>query len=118
MLLINRINDDSSLKRANSLITILETKPELAPVQDTIGWIHYHSGRFHEAHKHLENAISMAPDIPTFNYHFGMNQIKMGHTDTAIKHLRFASKNGIGRDKINADEALASLASTTSSTTD
>ncbi len=118
VLLINNRDDDSSLKRANQLLNILKRKQELTPVQDTIGWIHYKSGRYQEADSHLEKALSQAPDIPTFNYHFGMNQIKMGNTDIAIKYLKLASEHGTGNDKSKADKALASLVSATSSSAD
>jgi len=118
VLLINKHAGESALKRANELLDILKQQSQLAPVQDTIGWIHYKSGRYQQASNYLEKAIKQAPTMPTFNYHFGMNQIKLGNTDIAIKHLKIASRHGTGNDKINADKVLASLLPVTSSSAD
>jgi tetratricopeptide (TPR) repeat protein len=68
MLLVTRRTDEASLERANALIAVLARSDDAAEL-DTIGWVHYRSGRLAEAEAALTRAVEQLPDAPLLRFH-------------------------------------------------
>ena len=49
----------------------LKIKPDSGYIIDSLGWVYYQQGLYHEALKHLETAASLVPNDPTINEHLG-----------------------------------------------
>ena len=76
-------NDDASLERAFSVAKRLRGT-EVAPFQDTYGWILFRRGEAEEALTYLEPAaVSLASD-PIVQYHLGRIYEDLGRPDDAI----------------------------------
>ena len=64
-------DDAESLERASSIAKRLR-ELDVAPFQDTYGWIAYRQGNFEEARTYLEPAALGLPNDPLVQYHLGM----------------------------------------------
>lgn len=82
-------NDDASLDRAFSVARRLRGT-EVAPFQDTYGWILFRRGEAEEALTYLEPAaVSLASD-PIVQYHLGRIYEDLGRQDDAIAQYDLA----------------------------
>lgn len=56
-------------------LPMLERAVELRPndgfIVDSLGWVHYRLGNYHEAVRHLERAVELQPGDPILNDHLG-----------------------------------------------
>ncbi|NUN95147.1 MAG: tetratricopeptide repeat protein [Candidatus Omnitrophica bacterium] len=53
-------------------------------ILDTIGWVHFLSGKTEEARGYIEQALQALPNHPTINYHLGRVYEELGQTKAAI----------------------------------
>ena len=85
---------------------------ELAPaepsVQDTLGWVLYHQGKYQEAAELLEQSASKSPDKGEIQFHLGMANYMMGRLDEARAALQKAVS--VPGDFPGKDEAKSRLA--------
>ena len=82
-------DDEESLERAYSLARRLRGS-DVAPFQDTYGWIAYRRGDFEEARDHLEPAAVALGDDPIVQYHLGMTYRALGRNADALAQLNRA----------------------------
>jgi tetratricopeptide (TPR) repeat protein len=86
VILAEQKQDEQSLKKARELAAALATY-EQPPLQDTIGWVYYHSGDYDKAVAVLKAVVEKMPDVPVFNYHLGMAYYRQGDTGSAKAYL-------------------------------
>jgi tetratricopeptide (TPR) repeat protein len=77
---------DEALKYAEQA---METAPDNAVIEDTLGWIYYQKGIYPRAIRHLENA-ALKEGQPIFKYHLGLAYAKTGNRPQALKELSAA----------------------------
>jgi tetratricopeptide (TPR) repeat protein len=82
-------DDEASLERAYTIARRLRGT-DVAPFQDTYGWIAYRKGEYQEALEHLEPAAAVLGDDPLVQYHLGMTYLALGQQDAALDQLRRA----------------------------
>jgi tetratricopeptide (TPR) repeat protein len=82
-------DDEASLERAYTIARRLRGT-EVAPFQDTYGWIAYRKGEYQEALEHLEPAAAVLVEDPLVQYHLGMTYLALGQRDVALDQLRRA----------------------------
>jgi tetratricopeptide (TPR) repeat protein len=81
--------DDASLERATRIAQRLRGT-QIAPFQDTYGWIAYRNGRFEDAVDYLEPAAAALAGDPLVQYHLGMTYRALERRDEAAEALRRA----------------------------
>lgn len=93
--------DEDSLRRAYTIARRLRGS-ELAPFQDTYGWISYLRGDYEEAVEHLEPAAEGLANDPRVIYHLGMTYARLNRLPEAIATLENALSlaEGTGQDWI------------------
>jgi tetratricopeptide (TPR) repeat protein len=79
-------NPDEALKLAQQA---LELAPEVASVQDTLGWVYYHKRLYPMAVRYLKSAIDKEAS-PRRQYHLGLAYIKSGEQDRGRQLVREA----------------------------
>ncbi len=108
MLLIDHRGDESSLKRAASLIESLMDTSNPAYL-DTIGWLKYKQGNAEDAISYLKKAVDAAPKTAGMRYHLGVAYLKAGDKDAAKVELEIATMEGANYKGL--DEAQSALKS-------
>ncbi len=82
----------------------VEAEPENASYLDTIGWIYFRLGRYHEAESYVKQAISKGEANAVVYEHLGDIYLSLDQKDLAIEHWNMALKldenNTALRDKI------------------
>jgi tetratricopeptide (TPR) repeat protein len=81
--------DDASLERAYTISRRLRST-ELAPFQDTYGWIAYRRGDLDEALEYLEPAARGLPADPIVQFHLGMTYVGLERDTDALVVLQRA----------------------------
>lgn len=79
-------DDDDSLDRAWSVARRLRGL-DVAPFQDTYGWISYRRGDYQSALEHLEPAAAGLPDDPIVQFHLGMTYLALERFEDALAQL-------------------------------
>jgi Flp pilus assembly protein TadD len=85
-LLATHRDDDASLERA-AVISRRLRGTNVAPFQDTYGWIAYRRGNLEEAVEYLEPAARSIGNDPLVQYHLGMTYAALERTDQAREQL-------------------------------
>ncbi|MDH5764373.1 MAG: tetratricopeptide repeat protein [Gammaproteobacteria bacterium] len=85
-LLSDHRDDENSLKRAKELADRL-MPIEQAVTRDTVGWVYYRLGKYDEALNIIRPVVDKHPDVPMFNYHYGMALYKSGDEAGAKLYL-------------------------------
>jgi tetratricopeptide (TPR) repeat protein len=80
---------EEELERAFSIARRLRNS-DLAPFQDTYGWIEYRRGNFNEAIDHLEKAAIGLPNDPLVQFHYGMALVAVDQKESAKTQLERA----------------------------
>ncbi len=78
--------DDDSLDRAYAIARRLRGM-DVAPFQDTYGWIAYRRGEYDDALAHLEPAAQALTGDPLVQYHLGMTYRALGRDADALEQL-------------------------------
>ena len=78
--------DDESLERAHTIARRLRGM-DVAPFQDTYGWIAYRRGDYDDALAHLEPAAQALSGDPLVQYHLGMTYRALGRDGDALDRL-------------------------------
>lgn len=86
-LLSSHRKDPESLARAEVIARRLQGS-DVAPYQDTYGWIAYLNGNHPAAVAELERAAAGLPDDPTVQYHLGMAYLATGKKTEAATQFR------------------------------
>lgn len=102
-------DDAQSLERAAAVAQRLRGT-DVAPFQDTYGWIAYRRGAYAEALEYLEPAARGLPSNPLVQYHLGMTYRAVGRDEDAARTLRAALDLAAGRDLPQFESARAVLA--------
>ena len=63
---------------------------DLAPFQDTYGWIAHRKGNFDEALDYLEPAAAGLPSDPLVQFHLGMTYVELDRDEDALVQFRRA----------------------------
>ena len=82
-------DDDESLQRAFAIARRLRGT-DVAPFQDTYGWIAHRLGNHEEALGYLEPAANALVDDPVAQYHLAENYVVLGRDDEALARFRKA----------------------------
>ena len=82
-------DDEASLERAWTVARRLRGL-DVAPFQDTYGWIAYRRGDLNTALAHLEPAAAGLAEDPLVQYHLGMTYLGLERRDEALAQLRHA----------------------------
>lgn len=78
-----------NLDEAEKLIqTALRIKPNDGYITDSLGWLNYKKGRYHDALKYLNRAVELVPDDPVILEHLGDVYQKMGRGDKALMYYK------------------------------
>ncbi|MEA2093935.1 MAG: tetratricopeptide repeat protein, partial [Pseudomonadota bacterium] len=85
-LLADHRKDEQSLSKAMELASRLADAEQPA-LLDTLGWVHYRTGKYDQAVSVLTDVVEKAPDVPVFNYHLGMAYYKQGNKEAAREYL-------------------------------
>lgn len=88
-LLATHSQDDATLARAAAVARRLRGT-DVAPFQDTYGWIAYRQGNLDEALAYLEPAAARLPDDPLVQYHLGMTYAGLDRDADAARTLERA----------------------------
>ena len=82
-------------------------------IEDTLGYLLYLSGHFHQAQAQFDAAQKAGFKNTEFQYHMGLNEWRLGNTQTASETLKEAILDGSLTDdeKKKAHEALDQMAS-------
>ena len=108
-------SDDESLQRASTVARRLRGT-EVAPFQDTYGWIMYRLDRFDEALSYLEPAAEGLPNDPIVQFHLGKVYQALGREEAAAEAFqRAVSVASEDDDRAQLVEARAYLAGNGSS---
>jgi tetratricopeptide (TPR) repeat protein len=99
------------LDRAFDLASrLVQTYPDAASFQDTLGWVLYRQGRYQEALKPLEKAAQQSPQKGIFHYHRGQTLRALHRGPEAGEALRKALALGLPPpEKKAAEAALTAL---------
>jgi tetratricopeptide (TPR) repeat protein len=82
------------VERATAMIKeAVEKRPEDGFVVDSLGWVHYLTGDYHEAVVQLEKAVKLEPNDPTINHHLGDAYWRVGRRIEARFQWRHALDN-------------------------
>lgn len=73
-------NLDESLKL---IARAVELNPEDGYITDSLGWVHYMRGQYHESVEPLEKAVELLPYDPTINDHLGDAYWRVGRKQEA-----------------------------------
>ncbi|MEP1202166.1 MULTISPECIES: tetratricopeptide repeat protein [Rhodobacterales] len=79
-------DDEETLERAAAVARRLRGT-EIAPFQDTYGWIAYRQGDFEEALEYLEPAAAGMPENALVQYHLGMTYVALERPEEATETL-------------------------------
>lgn len=79
-------DDPETLERAAAVARRLRDT-EIAPFQDTYGWIAYRQGNFEEAVTYLEPAAASLSNDPLVQYHLGMTYVALERNEEATAAL-------------------------------
>ena len=82
----SHVQDEAALDRAASIARRLRDR-EIAPFQDTYGWIEYRRGNYEDALASLEPAAAGLPNDPLVQYHLGMTYVGLGRPAGAREAL-------------------------------
>jgi len=82
-------DDEESLDRAYTIARRLRGS-EVAPFQDTYGWIAYRRGDYEEALAHLEPAAAALTNDPLVQYHLAMTYVALERLPEALARFRAA----------------------------
>lgn len=83
-----------NLDEAERLIKeALKYKPDDGYITDSLGWVYYKKGLFHEALKFLEKAVKIVPDDPIMLEHLGDAYLKINDNEKALKFYKRSLKN-------------------------
>lgn len=63
---------------------------------DTLGWVYYRLGDYARAEPLLQEAVSLAGQVPVLRYHLGMNYYALGKNKLAIEELAAATRDDAG----------------------
>ena len=107
-LLADKKGDPRSLEKALALAKQFEGKTDNPILLDTLAWVYYKMGLFHEAISLLKNAVVRAPDHGLIHYHLGLLNLKMGNRMSAKTHLEKSVRGG--SDLENIEEVRRLLA--------
>jgi len=88
-LLSEEKGNKSNLDRALALAKRFENASNPSLV-DTLGWVYFQLGDNEHALPLLQKAVTMAPNVPAFQYHLGMALYKQGDIKSAKTHLQLA----------------------------
>jgi tetratricopeptide (TPR) repeat protein len=88
LLVENGHNQDRALMLAQSARRGMPDSPSTA---DTLAWVYYHKGMYASARDLLEDAIKMAPDNASIQYHLGMTDSRLSDRRGAMIHLAKAA---------------------------
>jgi tetratricopeptide (TPR) repeat protein len=102
-------DDAESLERATAVAQRLRGT-DVAPFQDTYGWIAYRRGAYAEALEYLEPAARGLPTNPLVQYHLGMTYRAVGRDAEAAEALTTALDLAEDRDLPQFETARAVLA--------
>ena len=84
------------------ILHAIELKPENAFIIDSLGWVYFRMGKFHEATEALEHAVSLEPNDPHIFDHLGDSYNALGDTDNAHKAYQKAYKLFENKNKKSA----------------
>lgn len=76
-------SDPDSLARAEVIARRLRGS-DVAPYQDTYGWIAYQRGNYEDAAKELEKAVEKLGEDPQVRFHLAMTYLKLGRQSEAL----------------------------------
>ncbi|WP_431067400.1 XrtA/PEP-CTERM system TPR-repeat protein PrsT [Methylotuvimicrobium sp.] len=96
-------NDSNALRVAERA---RELAPELASVNDTLGWILVHEGQIEKGLNYLRNAHSRASEDPEIRYHIGVALYRLGRLDEAKAEFEAAINTGQTFNGIEDAKAL------------
>jgi tetratricopeptide (TPR) repeat protein len=89
------------LPRAESLIQqALAVQPDNGAFLDSLGWVHYRSGRYAEAFDLLVQASNALPEDPTILEHLGLTLRALNKIEEAIRVLERALAAGADRARL------------------
>lgn len=78
-----------NLDEAEKLIqTALRIKPNDGYITDSLGWLNFKRGRYHDALKYLNRAVELVPDDPVILEHLGDVYLKMGREKKALLYYQ------------------------------
>jgi tetratricopeptide (TPR) repeat protein len=101
--------DDSSLDRAHTIARRL-SGTDIAPFQDTYGWIAYRRGNLEEALEYLEPAAEGLAADPLVQYHLAMTYAGLGRdADALVVFQRALEVAGPEDDRPQFDTARAEV---------
>ena len=84
--------------------------PEVAEVDDTLGWVYYKKGLAPLAITSFQQSVARDPQNPTYLYHLGLAQLKNGDNAKAKESLEKALQmKGDFRDAGDARKVLAAI---------
>ena len=63
----------------------VETNPNLALANDTLAWMYYRNRKNRDALRHSQAALALGGDVPTYHYHLGLIQDRLGKGSAAIR---------------------------------
>ncbi len=92
------------LDEAESLVKrALSHMPDDGYITDSLGWVHYKKGNYHQALTHLKKAVELVPDDPVILEHLGDTYLKLGDRESAVKFYRLSlEKEHKEKEKIEA----------------
>lgn len=98
-----------NLDEAEKLIqTALRIKPNDGYITDSLGWLNYKKGRYHDALKYLNRAVELVPDDPVILEHLGDVHQKMGRGEKALIYYK-RSLEKKGKNKKSLEEKIKQL---------
>ena len=91
-----------NLDEAETLIqTALRLKPDDGYITDSLGWVNYKKGNYHQALKYLKKAVELVPEDPIILEHLGDVYLKLGDREKALKYYRLSlEKENKEKEKI------------------
>lgn len=90
-----------------------EIDPKDPTIADTLGWIEFRRGQYHEALRLIREAAAFRKDSPEINYHLGMAYYQMGDANNAEVFLALALSAEVDfPGKATANEYLTALRAT------
>jgi len=89
-----------------------QAAPDMVPINDTLGWIHYKKGNYIIAVGLLSDVVNKIPESAEYRYHLGMALSGAGQKDRAREELRKSLQLAPplkGDDARQAQDTLAKL---------